>query len=313
MFALPALFFQVGAGSGNFAQQAAPISADEFWQRVEATREWLAGAPADDSTDWQVEAARWRAVRDVVLPGGVTAPVDTSFIVSQLEASPRDREALIAYLSGLLESRALTTPPGGEREAELLQNILARPEFQEESAAQNLIQRIYQWLLEQFYRLLDFLYGSSGSPVSVPSEVVIPLTVLVIAAVLVFVFRDTLRNLFAEVELADEAAGVGEVLSARSAGQKAQVLSSSGDYRHALRYLYLSALLLLDERGLLRYNRAQTNREYLRQVRGRPDLAEHLKVVVDTFDRVWYGFQPVDQESYARYAEHVSALEETKE
>jgi hypothetical protein len=76
----------------------------------------------------------------------------------------------------------------------------------------------------------------------------------------------------------------------------------------AVRYLYLSALLLLEERGLLRYDRSQTNREYLRGVVHRPDLAAILQEVVEVFDRVWYGFQPIDEAEVSHYTARVAEL-----
>jgi hypothetical protein len=95
--------------------------------------------------------------------------------------------------------------------------------------------------------------------------------------------------------------------------QRAQTLSSQGDYRNAVRYLYLSSLLILDEQGLLRYDRSRTNREYLRSVSSKPQLAKPLSDVIDVFDRVWYGFEPVDEQAYRNYVEHVEELREKKE
>jgi hypothetical protein len=95
--------------------------------------------------------------------------------------------------------------------------------------------------------------------------------------------------------------------------QRAQALSMQGDYRSAIRYLYLSSLLLLDEQGLLRYDRSRTNREYLRSVSSRPELANPLRAVIDVFDRTWYGFEDVDEETYKSYVQHVDELREKKE
>ena len=114
-----------------------------------------------------------------------------------------------------------------------------------------------------------------------------------------------------EADIASEAEG-GEILTADMALKKAQQLSSGGDYRTAVRYLYLSSLLLLDERGLLRYDRSQTNREYLRSVANHPHLANPLRRVIDVFDRVWYGYQPLTQDDYTRYAEQVNKLRRQK-
>jgi hypothetical protein len=97
-------------------------------------------------------------------------------------------------------------------------------------------------------------------------------------------------------------------MSAQAALQEAETLSRGGDYRTAVRYLYLSTLLLLDERNLLRYDRALTNREYLDRVRENPALRARMAPIVDTFDRVWYGHMPIDAESFAAYQRQVEEL-----
>ncbi len=90
--------------------------------------------------------------------------------------------------------------------------------------------------------------------------------------------------------------------------ESAATSEESQDYRNAIRYLYLSSLLLLDERGLLRYDRTLTNREHLRQINNKPQLVEALRPVVDTFDRVWYGFAPVDDVLYQTFRDDVEQL-----
>lgn len=289
------------------------IPPEVFWAQVDSTLAWFETHSEPTSAEWQAEARRWEKINLVSFPGQPAGQVDTSYLVAQMQEKNPDQVKIKDYLSALKRSRALTNTAGGEKELAALNKVLARPEFQYRDGEQNLIQKILQWLLDRLARVLEFLFGDVGGGMAIPPQVSIPVTFLIILAILGFVFRDTLRNLFREVDLVDETQAEHEILSARLAGQKADELSRAGDYRHALRYLYLSALLLLDERGLLRYNRTQTNREYLRQVRSRPDLSEHLKFVVDTFDRVWYGFQPINESSYSQYAQHVSALEAIKE
>ncbi len=83
---------------------------------------------------------------------------------------------------------------------------------------------------------------------------------------------------------------------------------ASQDYRAAIRYLYLSSLLTLDERGLIRYDRTLTNREHLRQVADNPPLFDLLRPIVNVFDRVWYGFAPVDAALYQDFRRNVERL-----
>ena len=97
-------------------------------------------------------------------------------------------------------------------------------------------------------------------------------------------------------------------LTSETALARAQTLSESGDNRTAVRYLYLSSLLQMEERGLLRYDRSRTNQEYLRLVQSQPELADTLTDVVTVFDRVWYGYQPIDEETFIHYRNRVVAL-----
>jgi hypothetical protein len=62
----------------------------------------------------------------------------------------------------------------------------------------------------------------------------------------------------------------------------------------------------------LRYDRSQTNREYLRSLTHLPKLAAILQEVIEVFDRVWYGYQPLDETSYAQYAAQVAKLRQQK-
>ncbi len=113
--------------------------------------------------------------------------------------------------------------------------------------------------------------------------------------------------------MAVERAEGDDRLTSKGAFKRAETLSTEGDYRNAIRYLYLSSLLVLDERGVMRYDRSRTNREYLHSISSRPELAKPLHDVIEVFDRVWYGFEAVDETTYKSYVEHVEELREKKE
>ena len=52
--------------------------------------------------------------------------------------------------------------------------------------------------------------------------------------------------------------------------------------------------------------------EYLRGVAGKPELAAILRDVIDVFDRVWYGFQSMDEKAFAHYARRVEQLRQQR-
>ncbi len=110
-------------------------------------------------------------------------------------------------------------------------------------------------------------------------------------------------------------------LTATSARTKATALAQAGNYRDAVRHLYLSALLLMEERGIIHHDRSLTNREVLARVArnadarssdaeksGSEDVGEYLGPVVETFDAVWYGVREPDEKTFAGYEEEIEDL-----
>ncbi len=90
---------------------------------------------------------------------------------------------------------------------------------------------------------------------------------------------------------------------------RAEAHAARGDYRAAVRQLYLAALLVLESNGLLRADRSRTNHEQLAAVGGGPAVAAEMAAVVDTFDRVWYGVTVPDAVTFRAYADAIHDLE----
>lgn len=74
---------------------------------------------------------------------------------------------------------------------------------------------------------------------------------------------------------------------------EAQALVEAGKYREAVRYLYLACLLALDEMGVARFVRGETNWEHLRRIEASPLKPTDLDLRSPTrrFDEVWYGMR----------------------
>jgi hypothetical protein len=85
----------------------------------------------------------------------------------------------------------------------------------------------------------------------------------------------------------------------------AERLWRDGQQREALRVLYRACLVLLDTRGVLRYNETRANGEVLRALRrqGRRDLQQPLGIIVRSFDRSWYGSLAIADEEFATVLE----------
>lgn len=313
---------QVGTARGLALTAAStePMPLASYWQTLRDTAELLAqlADPPDAAGLAQLNTAAERLgqIERVQWPDGSVVAVDHTYLVSQLRAQPPNLPQLRGRLHMLLaQGSVVAERPFATVDPAILARILARPEFQ---AAQAEPPAWLKWLGERWQRLLDWLdrllrrdatTGRPSTAAATPLEQIATLVMLLLlAGFLAYALRGILADFVAEATLATDAEADHEPLTADRALRRAQELSSGGDYRAAVRYLYLSTLLRLEERGLLRYDRALTNREYIKRVAHDPALATVLRDVVEVFDRVWYGYQPLDASAYQRYANAVEAL-----
>lgn len=82
-----------------------------------------------------------------------------------------------------------------------------------------------------------------------------------------------------------------------------------GEYRQAIRYLYLSLLLNLNRAGLLVYDAAKTNGEYLGEIRvSMSGKAERFAALTQFFERKWYGMEESRAEDFQQCEETFAEL-----
>lgn len=71
------------------------------------------------------------------------------------------------------------------------------------------------------------------------------------------------------------------------------------DYRMAIRYLFLNALRLLNDKDLIRFNAQSTNQEYADQLNDDP-RGKDFKFLAYAYEHVWYGERPLAEEQFRR-------------
>jgi hypothetical protein len=289
----------------------APAQAQESLPDLAAyealAREALAAARRGDRLGLEEAAGRMAAISAVQSADGQRLPVDNRWLSAALAEPEPDLTAIAAQLGGLLD--ALAAPEGGpDSQASLsrLRDLLARPPFAEPVEGPNLIGRFFDWLFRLLARLLDPVGSVGPGPANVLGWV-FGLAGLALLGFVLFAWLRGLRGALArDASTSDDDPEAN--LTASQALQQASSLARGGDYRTAVRYLYLSSLLWLDEQGRLRYDRALTNREYLEHLGDQPELRAKLAPIIETFDRVWYGYLPLDSESFAAYEQQVNQL-----
>ncbi|MFQ3661423.1 MAG: DUF4129 domain-containing protein [Chloroflexaceae bacterium] len=277
----------------------------------QALREARVAAERGDRISLELVAPRLIRATVVMLPGGGSAPVDNHWLAEEL-ARPEPRLPLIAArLGALIDTLAGTGPPPPEDALERLEDILARPPFAR-SDPQPREPGALEWFFERLARLLERMGEPIGEAAG-PSATVAGWALLAAGSALVIAvvwlwLRGLRRTLRTEARLNPPPEAT--IRSASEARERADEVARRGEYREAVRILALAALLWLDERGRLRYEPHQTNREHLTRLRDQPPLHERLAPVVETADRVWYGGAPIDAHGYAEYVRRVGELRE---
>jgi hypothetical protein len=292
------------------------VSWDEYWKWVARSHQEiteLIQIPLDQArVRLEGLALQWDALNSVVLPDGRVMTVDHSYLVTLLRDPAPDLARIDQLFTSLLtERQKFIQGQVDVADREALNRILAQPEFQwnEQKVEQpSVLAKLWQRIQQELARLGEKLLGFEGSNYMIGIG-----AVLLLVAGLLFLFRNLLFGFVAEARLEPHSYTGDEVLTADTALKRAQTLSHGGDYRSAVRYLYLSALLLLEERGLLGHDRSKTNREYLVSVSDQPELVIPLQIVVEVFDKVWYGYQPLNEQDYQYYEQQVGMLRQQRQ
>jgi hypothetical protein len=294
----------------------AEIDEDNYWKLVQDSLDaikrldGLSGEPLDQTL--ANLTSQWEGIVEVEVDGYVT-PVNNGYLIQLLQAEQPELDKIEGIFASLIEAHQ-TYPKQVFSSADLdpLHQILSQPEFAWQEFVTNPVNDWLQQIWERINRWLNDILGDRSFSIPLNQNWLTLIASFLLALVLYFVFRTLFIDFTRETRLSSELGDENEPITSEAAFEKAQSLSRSGDYRSAVRYLYLSALLIMDERGVLRYDRSKTNREYLRSVSGSPDLSEPLEEVIDVFDNVWYGYHALEEDSFKQYSNRVEELKEKK-
>ena len=94
----------------------------------------------------------------------------------------------------------------------------------------------------------------------------------------------------------------------------AMEMMRKGDYRLAVRALFLSGLAFLGDQRLLQIRRFKSNREYLRELRRRShvhaNLSSSFEWSVTEFEGIWYGAHEANQALFDSFSENLSTIKQ---
>ncbi|MBU1171783.1 MAG: hypothetical protein KKD44_19695 [Proteobacteria bacterium] len=109
------------------------------------------------------------------------------------------------------------------------------------------------------------------------------------------------------VDVSDENVGADQ-LPWDSWNQLANSLLEKGEFRLAMRALYLGTLARLSDHGLITVAHYKSNRDYhdelYRRAHDKQDMINRFTVSVSQFEKIWYGMHPLVKEDVMHFAEN---------
>lgn len=227
--------------------------------------------------------------------------------------------ALLAWVTFGIGPAHSQSQPAADDTAQVkahLKEILSQPEFQPEQtnglmaqfgrAVRERWDQIAHWFQERWKALQKFLErffkfaGPAGAPIG--SAVSYVFTIVVTAAgiaLVAWLIALIIRHFWLnrrdrttrERTAFDESEGDDTIVTEPEAWlQQARKFADTEDFRRAFRCVFMAILLLLDQGGLIEFDRSRTNGDYLRLLRrqGLNRLLDAFRPLVYEFDRRWY-------------------------
>ncbi len=193
--------------------------------------------------------------------------------------------ASIAAQSTLPDANGDDSAPNPRALRRSVDDILAKPAYRE-ALAQKEEFDLLRWLQERWWSLGGLQDASTFGFYTV----VIGLSVVLAALVahIIYTIARSLRRrrgppMATVPVVAQRALGPEELIA------QADDLAGQGDFRGAIRHLYLALVRALQMRRILPRTKTQTNGEHVRQLAAHPTLRDLVRPFASMFDEKWYG------------------------
>ncbi len=238
------------------------------------------------------------------------------------EKDSEKREEILTEISERLDAvrkkiTEIENPPISGRtkdeDKRKLSEILQREEYKKPDAAdKSIFQRMYEtvmrWLRELFPRP-DIQPGQISGFGQIATVLVYGFIALILVGIgyVIYKFAPQFIRRYRLRESAEKSDRVilGETLSADQNSSdlfsEAEKLAREGNLRGAIRKGYIALLCELSDRKIIGLSQEKTNRDYLRDVRGKGELYQNMNGLTLNFERHWYGFKSADEKDWEEF------------
>jgi len=290
-----------------------PVTLEQYVRALQSAQAILVAAEDDETPPAPALAAaraELQTASQVLLPSGALIAVNPLLGEPPQELSSA---AALQRIAAALDQLGAAGRDDTAARLDALARVLAGAQF---NAGASWFDAFWRWLSDWWSRLFP---ERASSPAAAAAEQragdliwsgIGIVGVIALVLLLAYWLRGFLGSFIGAVELPADGDGADDLpQTPAEARRRAAGLAAGGDFRSAVRNLYLSALLTLEQNGLAPADRSLTNREVLRRVPLDHPVRSHLQPVVDTFDEVWYGVHEPDDQTYRAYTHSINELE----
>jgi len=181
-----------------------------------------------------------------------------------------------------------------------------KPEKQEKSWLQLMIERILEWFGRETPRP-NIVPSGEFQTLSVILQILLYGAIIGVLGFLIYRFAPYFANRFRKRKKREKKDRVilGERIAADESSEnlfsEAERLALAGNLRGAIRKGYIALLCELSDRKIIGLSRHKTNRDYLRDVRKRRKLFENMSGLTSNFERHWYGFDEAEERDWEEF------------
>lgn len=210
-------------------------------------------------------------------------------------------------------------PDSEEEIRKKLLKILNSGEFGEKTEAESLLEILHDKFIEFLKSIWEkmnvtdrLLKVFSGSKVSREVLVLFQIIAIVIILVIIVLVVYLISKRFTysrKVKQEEDALLLNILKDADEVYRKAFDYYNSGDYTQALRFLYISLLIRLNDLNIIRINKAKTNKQYLLEIKdNRPEIHDIMAEFTQVFNRYWYGGKKADKSIFVKWNDEYGSL-----
>jgi hypothetical protein len=255
-------------------------------------------------------------INEEVETGSGTISVDNSWLHRLLDEykSQKDKQQRVAKLdeaAGRLRAlsehlRAAEGETGEGQARQKVEEILRRSEYREkgEDKLTALIKKIRTEILNFFQGLLSRIFAAIYGAGTEAGWVFRGILILAVVITLALAVRMAMRIERGKKRgrkrtvLGEE---IEEGMSAQDLAEAGLAAARAGDFRLAVRKLYISLLYEMAEQNLVELEANATNREYLESVSSHSTLTSMMRYLTDRFEYFWYGMYSPTEEDFSAY------------